>query len=78
MSIYGIPIDAEFHADFKKCILLYAYLANFSSYGRLKVEKGPFFKILGKTGLFRPLNDHNSKNSKDTLWALIPPALMRR
>ena len=31
----------------------------------LKAEKGPFFKIWGKTGLFRPLNDHNSKNSQD-------------
>ena len=50
---------------FQKCIILYTYLANFLSYGYLKAEKGPFFKILGKTGLFRPLEDHNSKNSKD-------------
>ena len=42
---------------FQKCIPLYAYLADFSSYGHL----GPFFTILGKTGLFRPSNGHNSK-----------------
>ena len=50
---------------FQKCIILYTYFANFLSYGYFKAKKGPFFKILGKMGLFRPLNDHNSKNSKD-------------
>ena len=37
MSIYVIPIEAEFHA-----VTLYAYLADCSSYGHLKAEKGPF------------------------------------
>ena len=33
---------AEELYKFRKCILLYTYLAHFSSYGHLKAEKGPF------------------------------------
>ena len=42
MSMCHLPIDAEFCADFKN-------LADFSSYGHLKAEKGPFW---GKGAFF--------------------------
>ena len=58
---------------------VYYYLANFLSYGYLKAEKGQFLgKILGKTGLFRPLNGHNSKNSKDKHTKLYIFEILRR
>ena len=44
MSMYDLPIDAEFCADFKNvysCIV--TYLAVYLSYGHLKAEKGPFW-----------------------------------
>ena len=49
MSIYDLPIDAEFCADFKNVYFLYTYLADFLSYDHLKAEKGPFW---GKGAFF--------------------------
>ena len=61
MSMCDPPIDAEFCADFRNVYFCIPILRIFRVMVILRPKKAPF----PQTGLFRPLNNHNSKNPQD-------------
>ena len=56
-----IPIDAKFYADFKNVYFCIPIMRIF----RVMDIQRPKKPVFPKTGLFLPLNGHNSKNSHD-------------